>query len=425
MTADAGWVDLGLSEASLAGLAAVGYARPTAVQVQAVPPLLAGRDVVAEAPTGTGKTAAFGLALLDRTRADEPFVALVLVPTRELAAQVASEITALGRPRGYRARPVTGGVRESFQLDRLADAPCIVATPGRLLDLLKRDEITLSGVEAVVIDEADRMLDEGFEPDVREVLRHVPSGRRCSLFSATLPPGVMALAHDLLHDPVVLRAGGPRGPVRHLRLNVRSGEKTDALDAVLRTVTHERALVFMRTRANVDATTRELRARGLVVDALHGERGDFERRHVIDLFRKGAARVVLATDVAARGIDVPEIDLVVNFDLPRDPDAYVHRAGRTGRMGRGGAVVSFVTPDEKPQRLTIEGAIGAPLEPMRLDVVPRPRQATRPPKAPRRRRQVPEEAEKTQPKPSRESKARRAERCGPSRPARDARDRRR
>lgn len=363
--------DLGLSEASLEAVRAAGYEEPTPVQIAAIPLLLGGSDVLMEAPTGTGKTAAYALPLLERSEGE--WSALVLAPTRELAKQIADEVKRLGG----RAAVLTGGVKAGGPEDSFHGATVLVATPGRLLDYAGRGLVDLSRARFVVLDEVDRMLDQGFLPEVDKVLALTTSREQTACVSATLPRAVRELAERVLRKPDLVRAAGvvAEGEVKHYRLNVLVGAKTEALHAVLTRETFERALVFVRTRANVDRLAREMKARGLRVDVLHGERGAFERRHVMDLFRKGESRIVLATDVASRGLDVPEVDFIVNFDLPDERSAFLHRSGRTGRMGRAGRVITFVEPSEKEERIALEKLVGQEFVPFPMDV------ATRAPRA--------------------------------------------
>lgn len=355
--------DLGLSPATVDAVQRVGWETPTPVQAAAIPRLLGGADLIVEAPTGTGKTAAYALPMIDRVEGE--WSGLVIAPTRELARQVADQFLALG----VRAAVLTGGVRAGGPDEGFQGATVLVATPGRLLEYADKGIVDLSRARFVVLDEVDRMLDRGFLPDVERTLALASRREQTVCVSATVPAGVRDLAARHLRNPDLVRAEGvpQEGEIEHYRLNVLVGAKTESLAAVLSKESFERALVFVRTRANVDRLAREMKAHGIRVDVLHGERGAFERRHVMDLFRKGAANIVLATDIAARGLDVPEVDLVINFDLPDERSAFLHRSGRTGRMGRAGRVITFVEPAEKPERVALEALVGKEFAPYPLE----------------------------------------------------------
>ncbi|HWG89416.1 MAG TPA: DEAD/DEAH box helicase [Candidatus Thermoplasmatota archaeon] len=367
----ASFSDLGLSPSSLQAVAALGWRDPTPVQARVIPLLRQGKDVVVQAATGSGKTGAYALPLLERFDPAKGLQALVLVPTRELANQVVDVLNALGRGVGFTAFPVYGGThveRMAEVLDR--DRPaCIVATPGRLMDLVDREELRLLGVRTVILDEADRMLDMGFLKEAQRVLHLTRHRELTGLFSATIPRAVAALAQEELRLPETVKietVGQTEGAIEHFRINVKQEEKLRALVGILQQERPAHALVFIRTRDYTDRVARALRHAGFTADALHGERTQAQREHVVDLLRKGATQVVVATDVAARGIDVPEVELVVNLDVPDDWNVYIHRAGRTGRAGRSGKVFSLITPDEKKDRLGIERILGREMTPYRL-----------------------------------------------------------
>ncbi|HWH07551.1 MAG TPA: DEAD/DEAH box helicase, partial [Candidatus Thermoplasmatota archaeon] len=337
------FADLGVPPALCQAFEEMGYHAPTDVQARSIPVLLSGRDALLEAQTGSGKTAAFAVpAVLAGSRGPGLRV-VVLVPTRELARQVAEEVRAIGKGSPFRAVAVTGGVQEEQEARALGgDVRCVVATPGRLLALAEEGRLRLGGVELVVLDESDRMLDMGFQPDVEKVLAAAEGAKQRVLVSATLPREVMRLARERLRDPVEVRLAPTATPasLEHFRLNVFEDQKEAALVALLRAEDPERCIVFVRTRDRADAFWRLLKKEGFAVDRLQGEMTHDQRRHVFDLFARGTTRVLVATDLASRGLDVPEMQLVVNADLPDEDEQYVHRAGRAARMGRPGKVVS-------------------------------------------------------------------------------------
>src|SRR5581483_652393 len=341
------------------------------VQAAAIPVLLAGRDALVEAQTGSGKTAAFGVAAVKAGSEGPGLRVVVLVPTRELARQVAEEIRALGAGSPFRAVAVTGGVHAEQEERTLGgDVRCVVATPGRLLALLEESKLRVDRVAFVVLDEADRMLDMGFAPDVEKALAALAHRAQTAFVSATLPPEVRALARKHLREPKEVRVGETHIPtsLTHFRLNVFPDQKERALVALLRAESPERSIVFVRTRDRAAAFAKLLKAEGFAADPLQGEMSHEQRRHVFDLFQRGTTRILVATDLASRGLDVPEMQLVVNVDLPDEDEQYLHRAGRAARLGRPGKVVSFVLPDEKERRVELEDVAGAAFAPYRLDI---------------------------------------------------------
>ena len=347
----------------------MGYEQPTPVQAAALPSLLAGRDALVEAETGSGKTAAFGIPAVVRGSGAPRLQVVVLVPTRELARQVAEEIREIGAGSPFRCVAVTGGVNAEQEERTLGgDVRCVVATPGRLLALLEARKIRLDTVRLVILDEADRMLDMGFAPDVQKVLAAASSREQTVMVSATLPRAVQDLAAAHMREVHEVRVGTSGAPasLSHWRLNVFHGQKEAALVAMLRQEAPERAIVFVTTRKRATAFTKLLKAAGFAADQLQGDMTHDQRRHVFDLFQRGITRVMVATDIAARGLDVPEMQLVVNVDLPVEPDAYSHRGGRAGRMGRPGKIVSMVEPNEKPLRHRLEQESGHEWSPYRL-----------------------------------------------------------
>jgi len=345
---------LGLSDSLLRAVAALGYERPTPIQVQAIPLVLAGHDVAAEAQTGSGKTAAFALPILQRLGGTDtrppggPALVLTLAPTRELALQLALAFRALSRfsPGPLRVLAAIGGEPIDDQVSALsAGVDVVVATPGRLLDLVTRGALELSRVATLVLDEADRLLDAGFEEEVGSLLAALPPQRQTLLFSATLSPQVLALAGRVLRDPVTVRVHDRRVPVEGIRqrvFEVDRAARRGLLQHLLQTEGWRQTLVFVATRRASRNLAAKLRDAGLAASALHGDLDQEERVRALRRFKSGAVSVLVATDLAARGIDVPDLSAVVNFDLPRSPDDYVHRIGRTGRAGQAGDAVSFV-----------------------------------------------------------------------------------
>ena len=349
---------LGLSPALADTLAALGYEEPTPIQREAIPPLIEGRDLLGQAATGTGKTAAFALPLLSMLPEDEPKPgrprALVLVPTRELAMQVAQAIHRYGKDRGASVLPIYGG-QSIFQQLRVLQrgVEVAVATPGRALDHLERGTLVLDDVRMIVLDEADEMLDMGFSDDLEAILGRAPAVRQTALFSATMAPRILAIGKRHLKNPVQIsieremtKAGEvPR--VRQVAYVVQRAHKLAALGRVLDMETPTSAIVFCRTRLNVDEVMEAMNARGYRAEALHGGFAQEMRDRVMGRFRDNKTDLLIATDVAARGLDIEHVSHVVNFDVPTEPDAYVHRIGRTGRAGREGVAITFFEPRER------------------------------------------------------------------------------
>ena len=356
------FAELGLNEQILAGVDALGFTEPTPVQEAAIPAVLAGRDVVASAQTGTGKTAAFALPALQRisdTRASSrrkgPY-ALVITPTRELAQQIEKVVSVVCESTGQRAVIVMGGAKFDRQIKEIkSGCDLLVATPGRLIDLMDRRIVNLSRARVLVLDEADRMLDMGFWPSVRRIMQALPAERQNLLFSATIPPSIKSTIDAMLKDPVMVeisRVGETAETVEEHLCPVTQGQKTQLLQALLAAeagdaaAPPERVLVFCRTKARVDDVSRVLKNAGIRVDVMHADRPQKARERALERFRDARVRVLVATDVMSRGIDVSGIDAVVNFDVPLDPEDYVHRIGRTGRAGATGHAYTFVAPDE-------------------------------------------------------------------------------
>ena len=351
------FAELGLNEQILAGVDALGFTTPTPVQAQAIPEVLKGRDIVASAQTGTGKTAAFALPtlqLIDGAKGKGPH-ALVVTPTRELAAQIESVVSVVCEKTGQRAVIVMGGAkfdRQIKQLERGCDL--LVATPGRLIDLMEHKHVSLANVHVLVLDEADRMLDMGFWPSVRRIMHALPERHQTLLFSATIPPSIKSTIDALLTDPVTVeisRVGETADTVEEHLCPITQGQKTELLRALLETggaagEKPERVLVFCRTKHRVDDVSKTLKVAGVRVDVMHADRPQAARARALERFRDGKVQVLVATDVMSRGIDVSGIDAVINFDVPMDPEDYVHRIGRTGRAGATGHAYTFVAPDE-------------------------------------------------------------------------------
>jgi ATP-dependent RNA helicase DeaD len=365
----AGFAALGLSEALLGTLTALGYEEPTPIQREAIPPLLAGRDLLGQAATGTGKTAAFALPLLQRIAGagrddDDTRVAraLVLVPTRELAMQVAEAIHKYGHQAfGTIVVPIYGGQAIQQQLRALRrGVDVIVATPGRALDHIKRGSLELSGVQVVVLDEADEMLDMGFADELEAILDAVPKVRQTALLSATIAPRISAIAERHLSNPVRISikrhklAEGDVPKVRQIAYVVTRQHKVESLGRVLDMEDPTSAIIFCRTRTEVDSLTEMLAAHGYRAHALHGGLSQEQRDRVMRRFRDGTVELLVATDVAARGLDIRHVSHVVNYDVPSSPDGYVHRIGRTGRAGSAGVAITFAEPREHRQLRNIE-----------------------------------------------------------------------
>ena len=357
---------LGLSAPLLRTLEGVGHAQPTPVQAAAIPAILGGRDVQARAPTGSGKTAAFALPLLERfshrpPQHPRPVRALVLVPTRELAAQVAEAIARYGA--GLPARPVTcvctGGVSINPQMLALrGGADLVVGTPGRLLELVEKNALKLGAVESLVLDEADRLLSLGFADELARVLALLPAGRQNLLFSATFPPAVRALCKGLLQAPERIELGSeePAGPaaIAQRAFAVDTEHRTSLLRQLLKTEAWARVLVFVASRHGADHVALKLNRAGVAALPLHGELSQGARTQALADFKAGRVRVLVATDVASRGLDIALLPAVVNYDLPRSPADYLHRIGRTGRAGEAGAAISFVTAETEQHFRLIE-----------------------------------------------------------------------
>jgi ATP-dependent RNA helicase RhlE len=365
--------DLALSPSLLRAIAAEGYQTPTPIQVQAIPHVLAGRDLFGCAQTGTGKTAAFALPLLERMLAAPRQPAprrcrtLVLAPTRELAGQIHESFRAYGRHAGIASVVVYGGVSQRPQANALMrGADVLVATPGRLLDLVGQRLVDIRSVEFLVLDEADRMLDMGFIHDVQRIVGMLPRERQTLFFSATLPAEVRRLAETMLRDPLEVKTAPQATPAETVTQSVfhvaKSGKRA-ALVSLLRESPMDRVIVFTRTKHGADKLQRDLAKAGIHAAAIHGNKSQNQRERALAAFKAPRPPVLIATDIAARGIDVDDVSHVVNYELPHEPETYVHRIGRTGRAGRSGEAVSFCDPEERLRLRAIERLLRQPITP--------------------------------------------------------------
>jgi len=354
---------LGLSATMLRALADAGYTQPTPIQAQAVPVALKGRDLIGLAMTGTGKTAAFTIPILERLADGARGTrALILTPTRELCQQVEESFRKYGRHSGLTVVSVYGGVGYEPQTRALrAGVDVVVATPGRLIDHLERGNVAFDSLEVLVLDEADRMLDMGFAPQINRIVAHLHPYRQTMLFSATMPPEVEALSRKYLRKPVLVQVGRrsqAATTVQHFVYPCPKSRKSALLVELLRQGTLDSVLVFTRTKHGADRVVRHLEHEGIEAAALHADRSQQERTDALAAFRKGAVRVLVATDIAQRGLDVTHITHVINFDVPHQPDDYVHRIGRTGRAAKTGDAFTFMCADEIAMVRTIERMLG-------------------------------------------------------------------
>jgi len=361
------WTALGVPERIVAGLLKRGIAEPFPVQAATIPESLMGLDICGKAPTGSGKTLAFGIALAVKVVKAKPGRphGLVLVPTRELAAQVAKEVAMLCAGGGITVAAVYGGAGYGPQVKAARAASIVVATPGRLEDLMKRRDLDLGAVALVVIDEADRMADMGFMPAVKRIMRTIPGGRQTLLFSATLDGDVDNLIREFQRDPKKhqVAAAENGGEIEHLFWNVNRDERTRMVAEIANH--YERAIVFCRTKHGSDRLAGNLESLGVETCVIHGNRSQAQRERALEQFRRGKATVMVATDVAARGIHIDAVPVVVHFDLPEDPKDYIHRSGRTGRAGEKGAVISFV--DKSIRRSTMQLTKNMPFDVVFVD----------------------------------------------------------
>ncbi len=350
-----------------AGVRAAGYVTPTPIQAQAIPPVMEGRDVMGLAQTGTGKTAAFVLPILHRLMNGPHgrLRALVIAPTRELAEQINESVTVLGQQARTRSVTVYGGVNINPQIQKLkAGVDIAVACPGRLLDHINQGTIDLAQLDVLVLDEADQMFDMGFLPDIRRILKHLPPGRQTLLFSATMPADIRTLAHDILRNPVTVQVGNTAPPVTvtHALYPVEQHLKTPLLLELLHHTDTESVLVFTRTKHRAKRLGEQLTKAGYTATSLQGNLSQNRRQTALDGFRDGTFQILVATDIAARGIDVSQVSHVINYDIPDTAEAYVHRIGRTGRAAKSGDAFTLVTGDDSAMVRTIERTLGTSLE---------------------------------------------------------------
>lgn len=383
------FIDLQVSNDVIRAMNDMGWVEPTPVQIAAIPVGLKGGDMFAQAQTGTGKTGTYGSIILDRTKPGMRVAsALVLVPTRELANQVSEELAKLAKYTGHRSLPIYGGVGLGPQIEKLhRGADIVVATPGRAKDLIDRHDLDLSKVSIVVLDEADRMLDMGFIRDINYILSKVPKKRQSLLFSATMSPDIKHLAMRQMVDPQELLVSKDE-PVLDLtkqyHLVLDKDAKFDALTTIL-DKDLPKAIVFCNAKHRAGRLAKKLQAYGYLSDAIHGNVAQNKRERVIKGFKDGSIKILVATDVAARGLDIEAVDSVVNFDVPNDADTYVHRIGRTGRAGAEGTAISFFMPEERSMIRDIERRTGKPIDLLDLVIVRKPEPAFRAaaPSAPR------------------------------------------
>jgi len=364
---------MGLAPGVLSGLSDMGYSEPTPIQAKAIPMAITGQDLIASASTGTGKTAAFLVPIFQQLVGAEPGVlrVLVLTPTRELALQIDEQALALGYHAGLSSVAIVGGMKMNPQEDAIrAGVEIIVATPGRLMDHMKQKYLDMSSVAFLVIDEADRMFDMGFLPDVHHIVSRLPKDRQTLLFSATMPAKVRKLADSILRDPetVAVDPSKPAEALIHSAFSVSNGRKAALLGKILTYDRLSSVLVFVKRKSEADSLARQVRRLcRREVASIHSGRTQKERIDALEDFRKGTCPILIATDVAARGIDVHKISHVVHFDVPRSPEDYIHRSGRTGRAGESGEVITFVAPEEERDFASIEKAIGTTI---RRDTMP-------------------------------------------------------
>jgi ATP-dependent RNA helicase DeaD len=353
------FADLRLSDAVLSALRDIGYESPSPIQEQAIPHLLDGKDVIGQAQTGTGKTAAFGFPMIDFVDPEDPDTqALVLTPTRELCIQVTQALRTYGKYKGIDPVAVFGGAPIRTQQAQLKQgAQVVVGTVGRVLDLISRHSLVLHSCRYLVLDEADEMLDLGFLEDVEKILAQTPSGRQTALFSATMPAEIRGLAERHLYDPVTVKVKSATltiDTVEQFFVETKPAEKTDMLARVLEAERPAQAIVFVRTKIRCEQLYRTLRDRGMNVKALHGDMTQGQRDGVMISFKDERVKILVATDVAARGLDISTVTHIINFDVPTSPDVYVHRIGRTGRVGRSGRAITFVEPRQARELAAIE-----------------------------------------------------------------------
>ncbi|MBP1950654.1 DEAD/DEAH box helicase [Virgibacillus litoralis] len=351
--------ELSISQPIMTALEKMGFEEATPIQAETIPLAMQGNDVIGQAQTGTGKTAAFGIPMIEKIDPSQKIIqGLVVAPTRELANQVAEEINRLGKNKGVRTMPVYGGQHMERQIRALKDGPhIVVATPGRLLDHMRRKTIRTNNVKVAVLDEADEMLNMGFIDDIRDILKNIPDGRQTLLFSATMPKEIRDIATNLMNSPKEVKVKSKEMTVTNIEqffIEVPEKYKFDTLTNHLDINAPALAIVFSRTKKRVDEIAEGLQARGFRAEGIHGDLTQGKRMSVLNKFKNSRVEVLVATDVAARGLDISGVTHVYNFDIPQDPESYVHRIGRTGRAGRAGEAISFITPREIAHLQSIE-----------------------------------------------------------------------
>ena len=366
--------DLGLSGKALAAVKRMGYERPTPVQEQAIPLVLKGRDIVAAAQTGTGKTAAFTLPVMDvlgHAKGGQGPLMLVVTPTRELAQQIGEVASQVAVSTHHRITTVVGGLSYNPQIERLKrGCDVLIATPGRLIDLMDQKAVRLSDVKVLVLDEADRMLDMGFLPSVKKIVAATPTTRQTLLFSATIDGSITKVVGSMLRNPAtveIARKGDVAETVDQYVIRCTQSVKPALIKAVLAEKGSYRVIVFARTRSRADSTCRRLRKAGYAVEAIHSDRSQAQRRRALDKFASGDVGIITATDVLARGIDVDQVDYVINYDVPEQAEDYIHRIGRTGRAGEKGFAITFVTPETEDALRDIEKLVKRTIPEMKLE----------------------------------------------------------
>lgn len=367
--------ELGLKKTLLESIEAMGFKTPSPIQEQAIPLVLSKKDLIAQAHTGTGKTAAFGLPALNMISSERKVQVLIMAPTRELANQVSDELFAFGKNDGIRTVTVLGGQGYRHQIQRIREgAQVVVATPGRLLDLLKGGKVGEFNPEIVILDEADEMLDMGFSDDIHEIFSFLPKKRQTLLFSATMSDRIQSLSKNILTDPVSVsvvdeNAETVNKNIKELYCVVEERERDDAVFRVLEAQELDKVVIFCRTKSEVDRLTTLMMGRGFLAKALHGDMEQRQREAVTSSFKKGEINVLVATDVAARGLDVKGVSHVINFHIPFGPDSYVHRIGRTGRAGEKGVAITLVSPRECRELRRIKTVVGSEMEFFKLPSV--------------------------------------------------------
>ncbi|WP_379822324.1 DEAD/DEAH box helicase [Lacticaseibacillus paracasei] len=362
--------ELGLDHDLLKAIAQSGFEEATPIQAETIPLVLAGKDVIGQAQTGTGKTAAFGLPILQNIdKADRSIQALVISPTRELAIQTQEELYRLGQDKKIKVQAVYGGADIRRQIRQLSEHPqIVVGTPGRILDHIGRHTLKLQNLKVLVLDEADEMLDMGFIDDIEKIVEQMPTARQTLLFSATIPASIMRLTNKFMHEPVTVKIKAKEltaDTVEQYYVRAKDYEKFDVMTRLFDVQDPDLALIFGRTKRRVDELTRGLKARGYRAEGIHGDLTQQKRMSVLRQFKSGQLDFLVATDVAARGLDISGVTHVYNYDIPQDPDSYVHRIGRTGRAGHKGVSVTFVTPNEIEYLHTIEDLTKKRMLPMK------------------------------------------------------------